>query len=135
MGPSRIDKNIYALLVLFASLLFPMFATAGVPTEVVVNKSVLLNLNKPSERVSIANPAIADLIVISPTQLQINGVRIGSTSLIVWEKGGKTSFFDIRVKGDISLLEQQIREIAPNDSITVDYANDTIVLAGKAAND
>ncbi|HEX2768651.1 MAG TPA: pilus assembly protein CpaC, partial [Geobacteraceae bacterium] len=46
-----------------------------------------------------------------------------------------TSFFDIRVKGDISLLEQQIREIAPNDSITVDYANDTIVLAGKAAND
>ena len=135
MGPFRIDKNTYALLVLFASLLFPMFAIAGVPTEVVVNKSVLLNLNKPSERVSIANPAIADLIVISPTQLQINGARIGSTSLIVWEKGGKTSFFDIRVKGDISLLEQQIREIAPNDSITVDYANDTIVLAGKAAND
>ena len=135
MESSRIVKNSCALLVLLASLLLPVLAAAGVTTEVTVNKSVLLNLQKPSERVSIATPSIAELIVISPTQLQINGTRIGSTSLIVWEKGGKTSFFDIRVKGDISLLERQIREIAPNDSITVDFANDTIVLAGKAAND
>lgn len=127
--------KISALLALAVCLLIPMAGIAGVTTEVTVNKSVLLNLQKPSERVSIATPSIAELIVISPTQLQINGTRIGSTSLIVWESGGKTSFFDIRVKGDISQLEKQIREIAPNDSITVDYANDTIVLAGKAAND
>lgn len=127
--------KISALLALFVSLLVPGISDAGVATEVTVNKSVLLNLQKPSERVSIATPSIAELVVISPTQLQINGTKIGSTSLIVWEKGGKTSFFDIRVKGDISLLEKQIREIAPNDSITVDYANDTIVLSGKATND
>ena len=124
-----------ALLALFVCLLFPAICRAGVATEVTVNKSVLLNLQKPSERVSIATPSIAELIVISPTQLQINGTRIGTTSLIVWERGGNTSFFDIRVKGDIGLLESQIREVAPNDSITVEYANDTIVLSGKAAND
>jgi len=128
-------KKISVLLTLFASLLIPGIGSAGVATEVIVNKSVLLNLQKPSERVSIATPSIAELIVISPTQLQINGTKIGTTSLIVWEKGGNTSFFDIRVKGDSFLLENQIREIAPNDSITVDYANDTIVLAGKAANE
>jgi len=127
--------KISALLALFVSLLVPVISGAGVATEITVNKSVLLNLQKPSERVSIATPSIAELVVISPTQLQINGTKSGSTSLIVWEKGGKTSFFDIRVKGDISLLENQIREIAPNDSITVDYANDTIVLSGKASND
>ena len=65
-------------------------------------------------------------------KLQINGTRIGSTTLIIWEKGGKTSFFDVHVKGDSSLLENQIHDIAPNDSITVDYANDTIVLSGNA---
>jgi len=135
MGPSRTDKSVCMLLVLFAVIIFPLCATAGVVTEVTVNKSVLLNLQKPSERVSIATPAIAELVVISPTQLQINGTKIGNTSLIVWEKGGKTSFFDIRVTGDISQLEKQIKEIAPTDSITVDYANDTIVLSGKAAND
>lgn len=135
MHVPRIGIKVFALLALFVTLLVPGLCGAGVATEVTVNKSVLLNLQKPSERVSIATPSIAELVVISPTQLQINGTRIGTTSLIVWEKGGKTSFFDIRVKGDIALLEKQIKEIAPNDSITVDYANDTIVLSGKAAND
>ena len=135
MHVSVSGMKIPALLALFVCLLFPAMGIAGVVTEVTVNKSVLLNLQKPSERVSIATPSIAELIVISPTQLQINGTRIGTTSLIVWEKGGSTSFFDIRVKGDAGMLESQIREIAPNDNITVEYANDTIVLSGKAAND
>ena len=135
MDVSISGNKFFALLVLCISLLFPGTSRAGIATEVTVNKSVLLNLQKPSERVSIANPSIAELVLISPTQLQINGTRIGTTSLIVWEKGGKTSFFDIKIKGDISQLENQIREMAPHDSITVDYANDTIVLSGKAAND
>lgn len=125
----------FAPLALFVSLLLPVAGLAFVPSEVTVNKSVLMNLQKPLQRVSIANPAIAELIVISPTELQINGTRIGTTSLIVWEKGGGTTFFDVRVKGDSSLLESKINEIAPHDSITVDYANDTIVLSGKATND
>lgn len=135
MRLSRFANHIVVPLFLVANLLFPGLAAGGVTTEVVVNKSVLLNLQKPSERVSIASPAIAELILISPIQVQINGTKIGSTSMIVWEKGGKTSFFDIRVKGDATLLEKQIREIAPKDSITVEYAHDTIVLGGKAAND
>lgn len=135
MGPSINGRIFLALVVLVVTIGTSGVANAGVATEVVVNKSILLNLQNPSERVSIASPATAELVVISPTQLQINGTRIGSTSLIVWEKGGKTSFFDIRVKGDTALLENQIMEVAPNDSITVDYANDTIVLSGKATNE
>ena len=135
MHVSVSGMKISALLALFLCLLFTAPGIAAVATEVTVNKSVLLNLQKPSERVSIATPSIAELIVISPTQLQINGTQIGTTSLIVWEKGGTVSFFDIRVKGDAGMLESQIREIAPNDDITVEYANDTIVLSGKAAND
>lgn len=128
-------KSVSVFLALLAIFVLPAFVFAGVPTEVSVNKSTLVNLSKPSERVSIANPSIAELVVISPRQLQINGTRIGTTSLIVWEKDGKPIFYDIRVKGDTSLLESQIRELAPNDSISVEYANDTIVLAGKAANE
>ena len=101
----------------------------------VLNKSVILNLNKPAERISVANPAIADMILISPTQVQINGLAIGATSLVVWERGStKPAFFDINVLGDLTQLEPQIKEIAPNDSITAQYSNDTLVLSGNAAN-
>jgi pilus assembly protein CpaC len=128
-------RNLCTLSALLAVLCLAPPVHAGVATEIVLNKSVLINLHKQSERVSIAAPDIAELVVISPTQLQLNGKRIGSTSLIVWEKGGKTSFFDIEVKGDATLLESRIQAMAPNDSISVEFANDTIVLSGKAANE
>ena len=131
LGTRKIPCVLWVLLLLLCG---PALARAGVAADVVLNKSVLLNLQKQSERVSIASPEIAELVVISPTQLQINGKRIGSTTLIVWETGGKTTFFDIRVQGDATLLESQIQELAPNDSIKVEFANDTIVLSGKATN-
>ncbi len=129
-------KGIFPILILLFAFFFAGIADAGVPTQVVVNKSVLLDLKNPSERVSVANPAIADLILITPRQLQINGLAIGSTSLIVWEKGSqRPAFFDVNVVGDMSQLEPQIKDIAPNDSINVEYAKDTVILTGKATND
>lgn len=135
-------KKTCLLLVFLLALCVPLAARAAVTTDVVVNRSVLIDLRTKSERVSIASPEIAELVVISPTQLQLNGKKVGSTTLIVWDTGGNTSFFDIRVKrnasvieGQIQALQDQIQEMAPNDSIKVDYANDTIVLSGKAANE
>ncbi|GFO64454.1 pilus assembly protein N-terminal domain-containing protein [Geomonas paludis] len=141
MKPFTTGKNACLLLILLVVIL-PMSSLAAVPTEVVVNRSVLLNLNTKSERVSIAAPQVAELVIISPTQLEIIGRKVGATTLIVWEAGGKSTFFDVRVKRDVSviesqmeLLQDQIQDIAPNDTIKVDYANDTIVLSGKAANE
>lgn len=127
--------KVFSLLTLLATLILPGTARAGMATEVILNKSVLLDLNKPSQRVSIATPSIAELVVISPTQLQIIGTRIGTTSLVVWDKSGATSFYDISVKSDIGLLESKIQEVAPNDSITVEFVGDTVVLAGQSANE
>ena len=128
-------RNMVRVLALLLALFIPVLSYAGVPTEVVLNQSILLNLQKPVERVSVAAPSVAEVLVISPSQLQINGARIGATTLIVWEKGGNSSFFDIKVRGDAAALEEQIREVAPNDPITVTYSNDTIVLSGKATNE
>jgi len=120
---------------IFLFLLIPTVSAWGaIPSEVVVNKSLLLNLKNPAVRVSVSNPAIADLILISPTQLQINGTAVGTTSMIIWERGNdKPTFFDLKVAGDQAIIESQIRESAPNDNITVQYANDTVVLSGKVA--
>lgn len=129
-----IAKNrwIYSILII---LFLYSFAYAGVVTEVVVNKSAIINLKKSSERVSLANPAIADVVIVSPTQIMVNGKVIGSTTLLVWEKGvEKPSFFDIRVVGDLSQIEHQIKAITPKDEINVEFAKDTIVLSGTAKN-
>jgi pilus assembly protein CpaC len=126
----------FSALLMLSFLCFTRLASAGVPTEVVINKSVILNLKSPAERVSIANPAIADILLITPVQVQINGTALGATSLLVWEKGSsKPAFFDINVVGNVSQLDSQIKEIAPNDTITTQYANDSLVLTGQAKNE
>jgi len=118
-------------------LLQAVSALAGVPTTVVVNKSVLLSLKNPARLVTITDPDI--IAVPEPLQrkqLLINGKKIGSTNLIIWEENvEKPTFFDVQVVGDRDLLETQIREYAPHDAITVQYARDTVVLSGTVANE
>ena len=109
---------------------------AGIPVTVIVNKSVLLNLKK-IRYVTVADPDI--IAVPDPlgrNQLQINGKKIGSTNLIVWEESvEKPVFFDVNVVGDRDSIEAQIKQYAPQDSIEVQYAKDTIVLSGTVANE
>jgi pilus assembly protein CpaC len=112
-------------------------ALGGVPTTVVVNKSVLLSLKNPARLVSITDPEI--IAVPEPLQrkqLLINGKKIGSTNLIIWEENvEKPTFFDVQVVGNGDLLEAQIKEYAPHDAITVQYARETVVLSGTVANE
>lgn len=123
-------------LVMLAALLgLTANAFSGDITEVILNKSELIILQKPAKRASIAVPEIAKMVVVSPTEILIIGAKPGETSLIVWDDGGGTHKYDIRVKPDLSRLEQQIRQTAPHDRISVEYANDTLVLSGTATND
>ncbi len=110
---------------------------AGVPTTVVVNKSILLNLKNPARFVTIADKEIIDVPdPLKRNQLLINGKKIGSTNLIVWEENvEKPTFFDVQVVGDQEIIESQIREYAPRDAIKVQYAKDTVILSGTVANE
>jgi pilus assembly protein CpaC len=112
-------------------------AQAGVPTTVVVNKSVLLSLKNPARQVTVTDPEIIGVPEpLQRRQLLINGKKIGSTNLIVWEENvEKPTFFDVQVVGDRDLLETQLKEYAPRDAITVQYARDTVVLSGTVANE
>lgn len=130
-------KILRAFTILLLSVFLSFSLTyAGVLTEVVINKSTIMNFKKPIERVSVAKKEIADVVVISPTQLQINGLSLGSTSLIVWEKGAeKPNFFDVKVIPDINEIEARIKEVAPYDDVKVTYANEHIVLTGTVSNE
>jgi len=52
--------------------------------EVTIGKSQVLNLQEPFARVSVTNPAIADVFVVTPNQILINGKAVGTTSLVVF---------------------------------------------------
>ena len=62
----------------------PAAAQAPAPVYVAMDGSMLLTLTEPARKVAVANPAIADVQVISPTQLLVVGKSSGVTSLMIF---------------------------------------------------
>ncbi len=111
-------------------------AFAGVQADVPENKSKLINLTNSAYRVSIANPEIAQFLLLSPRQIQLNGLKVGSTNMIVWLKGEKEPvFFNINVVRDDASLNDKLRELAPDDNISAYFVDKTVVLVGTARNE
>jgi pilus assembly protein CpaC len=116
----------------------PIVACAADPAllrlEVTIGKSQVLNLQEPFARVSVTNPAIADVFVVTPNQILINGKAVGTTSLVVFYPS-KTIFFDVLVQTDLALLRERLKQVAPRDDIQVHAAQDAIILEGSVSSE
>ena len=120
-----------------ALLLAPSLARAGnILTEVEVGKSVIMTLKDPVDRVSLTDTAVADVVVISTSELQINGKKAGITSLIIWDKTGKKTFFDVNVLQGIPGIDQlkdRIMSAAPGDDVRVSQLKNTVIVSGSVS--
>ena len=107
------------------------FATVGPALELVIGKSTLMRLPSPIERISVGNPSIADVSLISPVELYLLGKAYGSTNLLIWRKGGPTTAVDVNVSIDSGRMEKKLRELLPEETgIQVRPAADSVILSG-----
>jgi pilus assembly protein CpaC len=124
-----------ALMLLAAGRSTPAAAQPGmVRLDVTIGKSQVLNLQEPFTRVSVTNPAIADVFVVTPNQILVNGKTVGTTSLVVFYPN-RTVFFDLVVQTDLALLTERLRQVAPRDNIQVHPAQDAIILDGNVSSE
>jgi pilus assembly protein CpaC len=131
------NKKVRYLLAAFIVLVFSSSALAAIPVNVVVGKGTVVTLKEPSKRVSLSNPDIADVSLISPTEIIVNGKKTGYTNLIIWDKQGKATFFDIKVSvscGDTAALEAYIKELSPDSNVTTECEGDLLILRGTIKN-
>lgn len=99
--------------------------------ELVRDKSVLIDTPQQLKRTSVTNPDIANVVVISPTQLLVNGNRTGTTNLIVWLNSGENVVYNITVSADTDLIKRRLDELLPRNTIKVSGAGDLIILSGE----
>jgi Flp pilus assembly secretin CpaC len=88
----------YALLGLTAALAAPSSAGAQSLSRLFlgVDRSHVLEIGDPARKVAVANPSIADVQVITPTQLLVVGKAPGITSLVIFS-GKSLRQFDLIV--------------------------------------
>lgn len=102
--------------------------------ELIVGKSTLIRLSKPIQRISVGNPAVADVTLINNRELYLLGKGFGSTNVMLWRKGGGTTIIDVTVSADATALEQRIRTLMPSEqNIAVSAAADSLVLSGSVS--
>src|SRR6266542_6602830 len=115
----RLNRISFALVFLLALAKVGMAAqtqqTQVAPTiTVTVNKSMVFRLAERAKRVSVSQPQVADVLVVAPSQLLINGKNVGTTSLIIFDEKGEVTNYDLVVAPDIAALRAQLRSVFPN---------------------
>ena len=100
--------------------------------EITIGKAQVVDLKDPFNRVSVTNPAIADVFVITPRQILVNGKAVGTTSLVVFYPD-RTIFFDVLVNTDVGLLRERLKQIAPGDDIQVYPTQDALIVTGNVS--
>jgi len=104
--------------------------------EVIYGKSALLRLPAPVARISVGNPDVADVTLISPGEIYVLGKSIGTTNVILWTRGGQsgsgqTAVINVTVILDAAALQAKLRELMPGETdIRVTAAGDSLVLSG-----
>lgn len=98
--------------------------------KLTVNKTVVIATTKPFKQVSVGQPDVADVNMISPTSILVTAKRAGSTQLIVWDDQNKSQVADIVVNMDLEALQADLTASFPGSKITVSSLNGAIKLSG-----
>jgi pilus assembly protein CpaC len=108
----------------------PTETPGAAPLRVMVGKSLLINTTGRLRRVSVTDPSVADALVVTPTQILINGLAPGEVSLLIWDEGERSRSFDLRVDVDITAATEEMHRLFPNERIDVSPSRSAIVLSG-----
>ncbi|MGA9040924.1 MAG: pilus assembly protein N-terminal domain-containing protein [Terriglobales bacterium] len=103
---------------------------SAAPLRVMVGKSLLINTTERLKRVSVTDPAIADVLVVAPTQILVHGRGAGEVSLLIWDELERSRSFDLRVDVDVSAAAEEEKRVFPDEQIDVTPSRSAIVLSG-----
>jgi pilus assembly protein CpaC len=107
-------------------------ALGGGVVNVEINKGTSIHLSAPASSVAIADPAIADVQVISPRLLMVAGRGVGETSILVVDaKDNVILQSTVNVTHNLSRLARAMKEMNPDATIDATSTDNGIVLKGK----
>jgi pilus assembly protein CpaC len=99
--------------------------------HLLVGRSLVITSPARIKRVSLADPNIAEAIVVSPTQVLVNGKVPGGVSLLIWDETDQSQAFEVSVDIDVLGLSQKIHEVFPAEPVHIETSKDMVMLSGR----
>ena len=134
LGAKRVDPFKIIIVVLAILCLSSVaFAQDGPPLSLEINKGKLVRLSSPASAVIIADPAIADVQVVSPTLVYLNARAVGETTIFAVDaKDNEVLNKVVTVTHNLSKLERTVKSLMPNAQIKFRSMDNALVMDGNA---
>jgi pilus assembly protein CpaC len=109
--------------------------------SLVAGKGELLRFDRDIEKVAVAEPKIADAVVVSPRDVMVNAKGTGQTTVAIFEADTTPVLYEITVVNDNTALESlqktldaELKSALPDAAVQFKGNTETIVLSGHVAN-
>jgi pilus assembly protein CpaC len=99
--------------------------------HLLVGRSLVITSPTRIKRVSLADPSIAEAVVVDPNEVLVNGKAPGGVSLIIWDEAGQSQNFEVSVDIDVLGLTQKIHEVFPSEPVQIETSGTVVMLSGK----
>lgn len=105
--------------------------------SLVVGKSTVVEMPVSIKRASLADPQVADAIVLSPKQIYVTGKGYGTTNLTLWGREDQIlAVFDLDVGIDLARLKQHLGELLPDETnLRLKGTHDHVTISGTVSSE
>jgi pilus assembly protein CpaC len=109
-------------------------ASSSTKISLEVGQDRLLELSFPLRSMSIPNPDIADVKLLSAnTQILLSAKGVGDTYITLFDKSQAPVLLAIHVTRNLDALRKQLKELFPEEQVTVAAAGDLVILSGEVS--
>jgi pilus assembly protein CpaC len=137
IGIALVAASIECSLAVFAQ---PADAAATQPAPAVeasksinlaISRSTLIQSPWPVSRVTVTDPKIADVQVLTPRQVLVLGKAIGSTDVLIWGNDTQVWKASVEVNLDRAALKTQLGRLFPRARLDLGHVGDSVVVTGQ----
>lgn len=100
--------------------------------RLISGRSQIVDLPFSVKRVSVGDPLVADVLVLSPRQIYLLGKGTGGTNLLI-QGDERQMILDLVVGADLSLLKERFNTLLPGERIEVYQSKEWILLKGEVS--
>jgi len=129
--------------VALAALLFTLSAAAAAHAQdgevkheangridLAAGRSAVISAPWAVSKVSVAEPDIADVQVVTSDQVLVLGKSVGSTDLVLWSEDGRSIRKVVTVAMDVKTLQDDLDAFFPNAKLSVTQSRDMVAIRG-----
>lgn len=96
-----------------------------------LNKSTIIEFDRPASDIYITSPTIADASVQTDRRMVFRGVQVGQTNAFVFDSEGNQMLnLEIRVEPDMAALMSLLKRHVPDARVTAEAVNSNVLLTG-----